>query len=218
MKSLYTTLCILFYFPPQAHGSSIAAESGPLLTKTLNTTAIGQRMSSHVLQQRLRRLPPETLPSTRNHDIWKPRLHMNDLYAAVPSNKTKAFKDFHLIVNYSALRKTQRQEYGVHFDICLARSPHQFLLEGLLTTGDFRFEDGLNVRDIYGGIDVQYALVNNEVFPNDIIQHLLKGKSLDGTLNKEDLPPALMWLEAFMLDTTTISDETVYNFSWMPVL
>lgn len=204
--------------PPQAHGSNIVAESGYLLSMALNATGIFQKMSSHVLQQLLQRLPPDTLLSTQNQDIWKPRLHMNDLYAAVPSKKTKSFKDFHLIVNYTALRQTQRQEYGVDFDICLASCPHQFLLKGLLTTGDFRFEDGLNIKDIYGGIDVQYALVNNEVFPNDIIHHLLKGKPLDGTLKKEDMPLALIWLEEFMLDTSTITYETVNKFSWMPVL
>jgi hypothetical protein len=216
MKKLYTILSIIFYAVAPIDAACPLVESGSTSSKAL-CQAIHQKMSSHILKQRLQRLPTTNL-RTINRDIWKPRLQISDLYAAIPSKTTKAFKDFRLIVNYTALRQTRRQEYGVHFDICLDRSPHQFLLEGVLTTGDLRFEDGLNVRDIYGGVNVKFESIMNEIFPKNVLQHMLKGRSLEDLLEKDKISNELRWLEEAILETSIISDATIYNFNWMPVL
>lgn len=205
---------IVFLFLLDVNAALSKFSSGSVSQPSL-TRHLQQEMSSLIIERRMSRIPKGV--KTRK-EIWTPSLHISDLINVIPSRKTKKFNDFNLSINYTALRKTYRQEYGVHFDLCLRRCPHMFLIEGVLKTGDLRFENGLCVRDIYGGVDVQYALITNEVFPKDILRQLLKGEMLTGAPQKGDFAKELSWLEEFMLDTSTISEETVYSFNWMPVL
>lgn len=216
MKKQWMFLGIIIFCISSVDAAFLVGESCAVSSKKL-CTVVQQQMSSHILKRRLHRLSHQKL-ETKNHNMWKPRLQISDLRTALVSQKTKAYEDFNLIVNYTALRDTRRQEYGVHFDICSTHSPHKFLLEGTLTTGDLRFENGLSVRDIYGGIDVRFALIKNEVFPNDVLQHILKGGNLEEVLSKDKTSKQLLWLEEVIQDTSILSNAIIYQFNWMPLL
>ena len=215
MKKKWMFFGIIFFCTTPVNAAFLASECCAMSSKALCTT-LQQQMSSHVLNRRLQWLSQQKIDA-KPHTAWKPRLQISDLRAAVPSQKTKTYEDFQLIVNYTTLRYTRDQEYGVHFDICLTHSPHQFLLEGALTTGNLRFENGLNVRDIYGGIDVNFSLIKNEVFPNDVLQHILKGSKKSEKLEKvlqnesDKTSKQLLWLKNVIQDTSILSNATIYN-------